>query len=424
MAIPPKACRPSTTFWPLAASSIYPWNVGAVGVLSVAQRLYLLPVGIFGVSMATAIFPLLSKAAIHNDTTELKRLLIAGLRKTLFISLPASVGMILIAPDLITVIYSPQDVDRSAWAAVWFCAGIWAFEGQMVLLRVFYALSDRLTPMKVAVAMVLLNFSLNITLVWFLREGGIALATTLSAIAQSAVLLFILRRRLGALGLRRLAGFIAKGLLACLIMAAAVLLTAPPPRPPPPSQRQPIHRKTPPPPYRPPHHHRRRRHRLRRHGLSAEDARDQGNPPGRPHGPPVLEAASFIAPYRIAILPINRGGGVGLASCQSRRGGVRSTDFSLRGGGAWHRHPCRSVEGGVRNSTFKLPARNAQRKTLNPQRKTIDNRRPTPHAPVPNGKWKMENGKSLTPLPPTAPRHIFPSCPRPAALMRRSIWTT
>jgi putative peptidoglycan lipid II flippase len=206
-----------------------PMGAGALAKLSAAQRLYQLPVGIFGVSMAVAIFPLLSKAAASNDTPEVKRLLVAGLRKTLFLSLPASLGMVIIAKLLVTLIYSgrtvtPSDIDRAAWAAVWFCAGIWCFEAQLVILRVFYALRDTTTPMKTAVAMVLLNFSLNITLVWFMQEGGLALSTSISALLQSTILLLILRKRLGPLGIRALAGSVAKSLLACLIMVEVGLL--------------------------------------------------------------------------------------------------------------------------------------------------------------------------------------------------------
>ncbi len=88
----------------------------------------------------------------------------------------------------------------------------------MVILRVFFVLKDTKTPTKVALAMVVLTFGLNITLVWFLREGGIALATTLAAVVQGGVLLMILRKRLGRLGVRSLLGNVGKSLLATVIM--------------------------------------------------------------------------------------------------------------------------------------------------------------------------------------------------------------
>ena len=206
-----------------------PMLAGALGKLSVAQRIYLLPVGIFGVATATALFPSLAAAAAAQRRDEIKRLLNAALRKSLFLSLPSTAGMILIAPLLIAAIYlggrvGPTDVARAAWAARWFCAGIWAFELQMILVRVFYAQGDAITPMKIAAAMVALNLALNLTFIWFMQEGGIAASTSLSAAVQVMVLAGILRHRLGAgWGLRGVAVLVAKCLLAVGLMVLAVL---------------------------------------------------------------------------------------------------------------------------------------------------------------------------------------------------------
>ena len=198
-------------------------QAGAVAKLSIAQRIYLLPVGIFGVAMATAVFPPMARAAAANDIEELKRLLVSGLRKTLFLSIPASLGMILVAKPLITIVYlggnvTEDDVNRAYWASIFFCVGIWAFEAQMVITRVFFVLKDTKTPTKVALCMIVLNFALNLTLVWFLREGGIALATTIAAVIQGAILIGILRHRLGRLGTRELLANAGVGLLATLVM--------------------------------------------------------------------------------------------------------------------------------------------------------------------------------------------------------------
>ena len=101
--------------------------------------------------------------------------------------------MILVSRPLLTLVYGGgqttlQDVDRAYWASIFFCVGIWAFEAQMVILRVFFVLKDTKTPTKVSLAMIALNLSLNLTLVWFLQEGGIALSTTIAAITQGAIL--------------------------------------------------------------------------------------------------------------------------------------------------------------------------------------------------------------------------------------------
>jgi putative peptidoglycan lipid II flippase len=218
-----------------------PMGKGAVGKLSIAQRVYMLPVGIFGVSMAMAVFPPMARAAADKNIAELKRLLVAGLKKTLFLSIPASAGMILVSQQLITLVYlggkvTPDDVRRAYEASIFFCLGIWAFEGQMVILRAYFVLKDTKTPTIVALCMIVLNFVLNLTLVWFLQEGGIGLATTLAAVVQGGILLLILRKRLGRLGARSLMGNVLKSLVATVVMVeAGVLLNmipmpwAPPP---------------------------------------------------------------------------------------------------------------------------------------------------------------------------------------------------
>jgi len=196
---------------------------GALSKLSMAQRMYLLPVGIFGVATAAAVFPAMARAAGGKDLPELKRLLLAGLKKTLFLSIPSSFGMIIIGKPLLTLVYAGgkttlADIDRAYWAMIFFCIGIWAFEAQMVILRVFFVLKDTRTPTRISLAMIVLNFALNLTLVWYLREGGIALATTLAAILQGAILLTILRRRLGPLGMRSLLINVGKSLVITAVM--------------------------------------------------------------------------------------------------------------------------------------------------------------------------------------------------------------
>ena len=111
-----------------------------------------------------------------------------------------------------------EDVNRATFAANFFCLGIWAFKAQMVITRAYFALGDTKTPTRVALCMIALNFLLNLTLVWFLQEGGIALATTLAAIIQGTLLLAILRHRLGPLGAAPLIKSTAVGVLVTLVM--------------------------------------------------------------------------------------------------------------------------------------------------------------------------------------------------------------
>jgi len=126
---------------------------------------------------------------------------------------------------------SEDDVNRATFAAIFFCMGIWAFEAQMVIIRVYFALGDTRTPTRVALWMIGLNFLLNLTLVWFLQEGGIALATTLAATIQGGILLWILRRRLGDLGARPLLTGAGVSILVTIVMVECgdLLLLVPAP---------------------------------------------------------------------------------------------------------------------------------------------------------------------------------------------------
>jgi putative peptidoglycan lipid II flippase len=103
--------------------------------------------------------------------------------------------------------------------------GLAAFSTQHLLIRVFYALKEATIPVKIAVAMVALNLPLNLTLVWFMDEAGLALSTTVCAALQASWLAWLLRRRLGLLGGWRIAASLGKTLIASAIMGGAVWLT-------------------------------------------------------------------------------------------------------------------------------------------------------------------------------------------------------
>lgn len=181
----------------------YPLDGASNIIIALTQRLYQFPLGVFGIAVATAIFPLLSRQS--GEPAEFGATLRAGLRLSLFIGLPASVGLVLVRHDLCAVLFghgthgfSYEGVTRSADVLMGFAPGVWAYALNHVLTRGFYARGDTATPMKVACAMVGVNFLLNITLIWWLREAGLAWGTSLSAMLQCAVLAWLLRRALPA----------------------------------------------------------------------------------------------------------------------------------------------------------------------------------------------------------------------------------
>jgi putative peptidoglycan lipid II flippase len=188
---------------PTILGHAFPLDQRSNAVLSYTQTIYQFPLGVFGIAVATAIFPMLSRAADRHE--EFVRTLRRGLRLSLFIGLPATVGLALVRHDLVAAIFggggrlgfSDEGVSRGAAALLGFAVGVWAYSLNHVYTRAFYARHDTVTPMRLALAAVGLNFLLNITLIWWLREAGMAWATGLSAIAQCVALAWLCRTRLG-----------------------------------------------------------------------------------------------------------------------------------------------------------------------------------------------------------------------------------
>ena len=187
-----------STIGPTIFGIKFPLDPGALTSINNAQRLYEFPLGVFGIAIATAIFPALARVA--NDGDAFADILRRGLRLVIYIGLPASVGLMLVRVPLTAAIlqgknFTPDDTKRVAWVLMGYAPAIWAYSMTHTLTRAFYARGDAFTPVKVAMGMVLLNFLLNITLIWTpLREAGLAWSTAIAAIVQVFILLRLTRR--------------------------------------------------------------------------------------------------------------------------------------------------------------------------------------------------------------------------------------
>lgn len=216
---------------PTIGGRAYPLDEASNSILFFTQRLYQFPLGVFGIAVATAIFPSLSRAAA--DRERFVGMLRQGVRLSLFIALPATVGLILVRGDLIGVLYSgpgggfsDEGVSRSAAVLFGYGAGVWAYSLNQLWTRGFYALGNTATPMRVAVAMVGLNLVLNVVLVFAtpLREAGLAWSTAVSAVVQCLVLSVLLDRRegLGLFDRATRVGLMRTGILTAMMGAVVV----------------------------------------------------------------------------------------------------------------------------------------------------------------------------------------------------------
>lgn len=197
-------------------------------ILGYSQYMSNLPLGVFGTAVSTAIFPLLARYMAAKDHLGFARSVEAGLRTSLFISVPAGVGLILVARPLVRLLFesdlfTPSDTDRVVLALRLYCFGIWSYAVQQMLVRAFHSMQDSKTPVWIAAAMVAVNFMLNLVLVQTrLQEAGVALATAVTATAQALILGVKLRRKLVGMRWRRVAYSTIKCLTATTLMGVAV----------------------------------------------------------------------------------------------------------------------------------------------------------------------------------------------------------
>lgn len=181
----------------------YPLAEGSMATLSFAQRLYEFPLGVFGISIATAIFPQLSREA--DDLPAFRASISRALRLIIFIGLPASIGLMLLRVELTAAVFqgdsfSVEDTARVATVLLGFAPAIWAYSANHLLTRAFYARGQPMTPVLVAVGMVALNFLLNVTLIWTpLNTAGLAVSTAFCSVVQMVILHRLLARRVGSL---------------------------------------------------------------------------------------------------------------------------------------------------------------------------------------------------------------------------------
>jgi putative peptidoglycan lipid II flippase len=204
---------------------------GSVSYLYYANRLVQLPLGVFGVALGVAILPMLTGQAARKEIEELRDTLAFGIRLILFITVPASVGLILLSFPIINTLWERGEFVRSttegtSLALIYYSVGLCAFAGTRVMVSAFYSLQDTKTPMKIGIYSMLINVALAIILMGPLKHGGIALATSLSSIFNAAALVFLMKKKLGRMGGRSIMNSIAQLTIASTVMGLAVYYTS------------------------------------------------------------------------------------------------------------------------------------------------------------------------------------------------------
>lgn len=204
---------------------------GSISFLYYADRLIEFPLGIFAIAVSTAVLPSLSRQAADGDRQALVDTMGFALRLTLFVNVPAMVGLIILAEPLVVLLFTrgqfgPDSAAATSAALVGYGVGLWAYAGVRSVVPAFYALKDTKTPVKVGAVCLLINLGFSLVLMGPLLHVGLAVATSAAGVVNFMGLLWLLRRRLGGLGGRRILRSLWRVAVASLIMGVVVWLTA------------------------------------------------------------------------------------------------------------------------------------------------------------------------------------------------------
>ncbi len=205
-------------------------GTGAVSWLNYAFRLMYLPIGLFGVSIATAALPALSRDAARNQLDGMRETVSRGLRLMAMLSVPAAVGLGVLASPIVRLIFergrfTADDTAATAAALLFYAPGLLGYSAVKLAVPSFYSLHDARTPVAISVASVIVNVSLSLILVRVLGYRGLALSTAIAALFNASTLLWLLRRRLGGLDERRIGMAVLKIVVAAAAMGIAAGVT-------------------------------------------------------------------------------------------------------------------------------------------------------------------------------------------------------
>jgi len=207
---------------------------GAVSAINYAWMLMLLPQGIFAQAVGTAAFPTFAEQVARGEREALKEALSSTLRGIIFLSIPATVGLVALGHPLVSLLFErgafeAASTDAVTRALVFFALGLVGHAGLEIVARAFYALHDTFTPVWVGGLAMGLNVALSLTLPTVFASaglqpfGGLALANSIATLLEFGVLLIIVRRRISGIHGRRILGTVAKSGLAATAMGAALV---------------------------------------------------------------------------------------------------------------------------------------------------------------------------------------------------------
>ena len=205
---------------------------GSMAYLNYAWLVMMVPLGVFGMAVSTAVFPTLARQSAANEQGEMRELFALTLRMILFLTIPATVGLVVVGEPIVRLLFerdsfTPEVTRATTIALTYYALGLPGHSVVEIVDRAFYALHDTRTPVKAAALAVVLNVALSAAVVLDALGGviprqhayaGLALANALAAWIEAGLLVWWLRRRLGRIGSTAIAAAVLRYVAAALAM--------------------------------------------------------------------------------------------------------------------------------------------------------------------------------------------------------------
>ena len=207
--------------------STFSWivGVGAPAALWYSYRLFHLPLALFGVALATVALPKMSREVALKDIPSFKNTINFSMRAVFLLLIPASIGLATLGGSIVRILFERGEFTSysssiTTSALFFYSFGLLACGGIKILVNAFFSLSDTRTPVKVACVSFFINLILNYILMWPLKIGGLALATSIAATSNFIMLYIVLTRKIGDVDTSRILKSFCRMLTAGLVMGA------------------------------------------------------------------------------------------------------------------------------------------------------------------------------------------------------------
>lgn len=200
---------------------------GPVFWLSIAFRLMSLPLGLFGVALGTVSLPMLSRLMAAGDPSGFRVELARSIRLSFLMTIPASLGLIMLAEPIISVLYqhgkfTAWEAEQAAGALRWYAAGLCGYAALKVLVNAFYVIDRRKTPMVISIIAIGVNLLVNWIFTFHFGWGyrGLALSTSCLATINFVILYVLMHRHLQHFETAAMLKLWGKALIAGAVLAA------------------------------------------------------------------------------------------------------------------------------------------------------------------------------------------------------------